>query len=309
MANCSTSNGNGAGGSGEGGAVAASANNGGSSIDPQSSSQQYDPDRNSYRMFESIRSLVVARRQNMKQVSYDPPRDFSEYLTTSRNYLLHRSPKTMQPKVSQPPSSLKPRTSLYQLFVEQEQERHRLRVQHQVQLDKLRLCYEQETLRLRTRMAHAAAQQLVPLSVCTYLKDEELYNLVEFANDPTVDNVIISHIREVNSRFQNDGPSGMTNSYGGIKCSAKTKEFLIWKAEIDEKWRKRKEETLARQRMEADALASKQRLRWIWKQCQSEIGPGPASDEQAHYDALNIDEMFVPTVKVVADLDLLPNGI
>lgn len=45
--------------------------------------------------------------------------------------------------------------------------------------EKLVLMVEQETLRVHGRAARAMANQTVPFSVCTILKDEEVYNQLE----------------------------------------------------------------------------------------------------------------------------------
>jgi len=40
------------------------------------------------------------------------------------------------------------------------------------------LCVEQETLRVHGRSARALANQVLPFSVCTILKDNEVYNIM-----------------------------------------------------------------------------------------------------------------------------------
>jgi len=80
-----------------------------------------------------------------------------------------------EPNVS-PPVGL--HGAMKDLYVEQEKERYRLRMQHVVEKEKLVLSVEQEILRVHGRAARALANQSLPFSVCTILKDEEVYNVI-----------------------------------------------------------------------------------------------------------------------------------
>merc|ERR1719242_634015 len=80
----------------------------------------------------------------------------------------------------QPPSSLK--GPLRELFIQQEKERFKLRTKHMVEKEKLVLAVEQEILRVHGRAARALANQSVPFSVCTILRDQDVFNIVE--NNP-----------------------------------------------------------------------------------------------------------------------------
>ena len=64
------------------------------------------------------------------------------------------------------------------LFNEQEKARYKLRLQHVIEREKLTLSIEQEIVRVHNNAARALANQLQPFSVCTVLRDEEIYNLV-----------------------------------------------------------------------------------------------------------------------------------
>merc|ERR1719436_2000451 len=77
----------------------------------------------------------------------------------------------------QPPPSLK--GPLRDLFVFQEKERFKLRTKHMVEKEKLILAVEQEILRVHGRAARALANQTVPYSVCTILRDQDIYNPLE----------------------------------------------------------------------------------------------------------------------------------
>lgn len=67
-------------------------------------------------------------------------------------------------------------------FIEQEKERHKLRLQHLVEKEKLVLSVEQEILRVHGRAARALSNQALPYSVCTILKDEEVTKFVYIFN-------------------------------------------------------------------------------------------------------------------------------
>ena len=76
-------------------------------------------------------------------------------------------------------------------FVEQEKERHKLRLQHLVEKEKLVLSVEQEILRVHGRAARALSNQALPFSVCTILKDQEVslkkinvYVLIKYKINP-----------------------------------------------------------------------------------------------------------------------------
>lgn len=71
-----------------------------------------------------------------------------------------------------PPASLNPQ--MKDIFIEQEKGRHKLRLQHLVEKEKLVLAVEQEILRVHGRAARALSNQTLPFSVCTILKDEEV---------------------------------------------------------------------------------------------------------------------------------------
>lgn len=65
------------------------------------------------------------------------------------------------------------------LYLKQEQERHRLRVRHRVELDKLMILYEQEMLRCYNRIFREENGLSAPLSFCAVVKDDELYSTLK----------------------------------------------------------------------------------------------------------------------------------
>lgn len=97
------------------------------------------------------------------------------------------------------------------LYIEQEKERYRLRMQHVVEKEKLVLSVEQEILRVHGRAARALANQSLPFSVCTILKDEEVYNVITPEQEE----------KDRNARSRYNG-----------------RLFLSWLQDVDDKWEK-----------------------------------------------------------------------
>lgn len=92
-------------------------------------------------------------------------------------YVLQGNPgASMSVPLLNPPSSLA--QNMKESFLDQEKGRHRLRLQHLVEKEKLVLAVEQEILRVHGRAARALSNQSLPFSLCTILKDEEVYNLL-----------------------------------------------------------------------------------------------------------------------------------
>lgn len=98
-----------------------------------------------------------------------------------------------------------------ELFIQQEKERYKLRLQHLIEREKLVLSAEQEILRVHGRAARAMANQTVPLSACSILKDEEIYNSMELE--------------------QEDKDKNVRSRYNG-------RLFLSWLQDVDDKWEK-----------------------------------------------------------------------
>ena len=94
----------------------------------------------------------------------------------------------------QPPQSLG--GPLKELFTKQEEERYKLRLKHVVEKEKLVLAVEQEILRVHGRAARAMVNQSLPYSVCTILRDEEIYTPI----DPTQEEKNI----DIRSRYVHD---------------------------------------------------------------------------------------------------------
>ncbi|XP_035232790.1 ankyrin repeat domain-containing protein 12-like [Stegodyphus dumicola] len=230
-------------------------------------SQQQHQLLNSYQMYLNIRKQVDKRRKSMFIVHPKPPQGYKDYLLNRCSYVLegNAASRLSVPMIS-PPQSLE--GSIKELFIQQEKERYRLRLQHLIEREKLVLSAEQEILRVHGRAARAMANQTVPLSVCSILKDEEIYNVLEDDKD-----------KNVRSRYNG-------------------RLFLSWLQDVDDKWEKIKEAMLLRHHNEAESLHAVQKLDWEWKMkelamCDMKTSPV-------------IDDIFVPMVHVSDDFDLLP---
>lgn len=308
-------NGNGSNGSNGGGLIG---------VDPYTSASlnvySYKAEKSSHQMFMKIRDIIKKRRTSMTQTLPKPPATFPEFLMNRSDYVLQTNVHQFDEcKPELPPAPLIPGSALYALFIDQEKVRNRMRVQHRVEQEKMRLTAEQECYRLHCRAAAAqSGQMLPPLSACTFLKDEEQYNLMDLEaseRDPSTDNVIIAQIKTDNPNFLNHGPSGM-NGIGRIRFNGRL--FISWQSDLLDKWSKLKNQLLSRQRLEAETLSSSQRYIWDWKVQelaeQSGGTPGTAGIYHHHYPHpkfhtngfLEDKDTFVPMIKVVDDFPLLP---
>ena len=124
----------------------------------------------------NIRKQIEQRRKNLFPVQPKPPQGFKDYLMNKKTYHLEGNTgkdSRIQPiaKIAPPPSL---EGALKSLFPAQENARYKLRMKHLVEKEKLVLAVEQEILRVHGRAARALANQSLPYSVCTILRDEEV---------------------------------------------------------------------------------------------------------------------------------------
>ncbi|KAG7156976.1 Ankyrin repeat domain-containing protein 12-like [Homarus americanus] len=227
------------------------------------------PMSNCYETFLNIRKQIERRRENLRPVQPKPPQGFKDYLMNRCSYVLAgNATSRLSVPIIPPPASL---TSLLkELFNDQEKERYRLRLQHLIEKEKLVLSVEQEILRVHGRAARALANQALPFSVCTFLKDEEVYNIISPEQE-----------KDGNARSRYNG-----------------RLFLSWLQDVDDKWDKIKEFMVLRHHNEAESLHAVQRMDWEWKL--KELGDCDANSRP------HIDELHVPMVHVSDDFDLLP---
>lgn len=189
-----------------------------SNINQQPSLYQ-PPAQNSFQLYKNIRNQVDNRIKSLNCVHPKTPHGFKDYLlnrgvyllngnklgngslaTSKNNELLNRgtapllnnsgnvrsfqSSHYLVPEQTKAPGSLAVSSPLHQLFMEQEKARHKMRMHHIKEREKLTLSAEQEILRVYNQAALAAANQLEPFSVCTLLKHQEIYNYIE-PDEPT----------------------------------------------------------------------------------------------------------------------------
>jgi len=219
----------------------------------------------------NIRKQIEQRRKNLFPVQPKPPQGFKDYLMNKKTYHLQGNTgkdSRIQPipKIAPPPSLEGP---LRELFLQQEDARYKLRMNHLVEKEKLVLSVEQEILRVHGRAARALANQPLPYSVCTFMRDENVYTPI----DPCQE----EKNRDIRSRYNG-------------------RLFLSWLQDVDDKWEKIKEQMVLRHHNEAESLNAVQKMDWEWKlqEINSGIKVKPA-----------IDDLHVPMVQVNEDFDQL----
>lgn len=189
-------------------AASAAANDAGDSANTGPEVHPHDqPITNCYQLFLNIRKQIERRRKGLFPVQPKPPQGFKDYLMNRCTYVLAGN-ANKEPNVN-PPVSL--HCAMKDLYIEQEKERYRLRMQHVVEKEKLVLSVEQEILRVHGRAARALANQSLPFSVCTILKDEEVYNVITPEQEE----------KDRNARSRYNG-----------------RLFLSWLQDVDDKWEK-----------------------------------------------------------------------
>ncbi|XP_072391523.1 uncharacterized protein [Diabrotica undecimpunctata] len=225
------------------------------------------PITNCYRLYLNIREQIAKRRRGLFPVQPKPPQGFKDYLMNRCTYVLAGTAPTT-PNITYP-QTLPPQ--MKDLFTDQEKERYRLRTQHVIEKEKLVLSVEQEILRVHGRAARALANQSLPFSVCTILRDLEVYNLITPEQEE----------KDRNARSRYNG-----------------RLFLSWLQDVDDKWEKIKEHMLLRHHNEAESLHAVQKMDWEWKLKELSLCDRKSTPK--------IDETHVPMVHVSDDFDLLP---
>ena len=132
------------------------------------------PFTNCYQMYIDLRKQIEQRHRSLRPVEPRPLKGLEDYLMNRRTYLL-QGKNSLEPNIIIPPL-LPPQ--MKEIFTEQEKERHKLKLRHIVEKEKLVLSKEQEILRVHCKAAQMQANQSTPFSVCTILKDEEVYNSI-----------------------------------------------------------------------------------------------------------------------------------
>ncbi|XP_025114689.1 LOW QUALITY PROTEIN: ankyrin repeat domain-containing protein 11-like [Pomacea canaliculata] len=227
---------------------------------------------NPYKLYFNLRRQLQARLcQSMNTVTPKPPQGYKDYLMVNCTYVLEgNATSRLSVPLLPPPCSVT--GPMKELFIEQEKARYRLRLQHHIEREKLMLAKEQEILREHARAARAIANQSQPLSVCTILREEEIYNLPELEQVEE---------REKNSRSRYNG-----------------RQFLSWIQDVGDKYETIKNLLLLRHHHEAESLHAVQKMDWEWKL--KECGKCDYKSTPV------IDEVHLPMVQVNDDFELLP---
>lgn len=257
------------------------------------------PSYNCYNMYQNIRRQVDKRRQTMcdsiqptKTNAQKAPSGFKNYLLSTGNYLLESRSESMrnvnpnltleQIDVPELLTSLANTEQLIDLYREQELEREKLKVQHLVEREKVKLSIEQEILRVHNRAALAMANQSLPLSFTVLMKDEEIYNPVDQEQEHSFDRGNLEAATNQKESTKNEYSRATyscqsNNIYAdlftltgksediGSRCRYSGRLLHSWLQDVEDKWSKIKKEILNRQRREAESLQAIQKLNWEWK--------------------------------------------
>ncbi|KAL5281753.1 ANKRD12 family protein [Megaselia abdita] len=225
------------------------------------------PFTNCYQMFMNIRKQIEQKHKNILPIQPKPPQGFDDYLMNRKTYLLaSRAPA----EDIQIPSDIVV-NEMKELYTTQERERVKLKLRHIVEKEKLGLCVEQEILRVHAKAARSLANQSVPYSACTMLKDEEIYNVI--------------------TPEQEEKDRHARSRYNG-------RLFLGWLQDVDDKWEKIKEAMILRHHNEAESLNAVQRMDWEFALVEHGL-----HGFKIHP---HIKDEHVPIVPVSDEFDLLP---
>ncbi|CAF1049365.1 unnamed protein product [Rotaria sordida] len=211
---------------------------------------------NCIKKFLEIRQQIEKRHETMLHDFVQPkvPKDFAETLMAKKNYLIAPSyksfsittPASLGIKRLNPPLDLD--SHLSDVFSRQEDERYRMKLRHQVERDKLILSHEQEILRLYGNATRLSIHQDIPLSYCSLLKDNEVYN-----------NPIIQE--RTSSFINNDYTNTELGKRGKNRWNGRS--FIKWLEDSNLKYKRLSCEINQRQHLEANTLYSMQRMVWL----------------------------------------------
>ncbi|XP_005105958.1 ankyrin repeat domain-containing protein 11 [Aplysia californica] len=228
---------------------------------------------NPYETYLNMRRQIASRHRTMCNVAPKPPVGFKDFLMVNCTYVLQGNVTSTLSVPMLPPPNLVAEP-MREFFIQQEKERYRLRLQHVIEREKLMLSIEQEILREHGRAARAMANQTLPFSVCTILREEEIYNQQE--------------LEQVEDRDKN-----VRSRYNG-------RQFLSWLQDVDDKYAKIKQDLVLRHHHEAESLYAVQKLDWEWKMKECDLCD--------HKNTPTIDDLHVPMVAVSDEFELLPNS-
>ncbi|XP_034105964.1 ankyrin repeat domain-containing protein 11 isoform X3 [Drosophila albomicans] len=224
------------------------------------------PFTNGFQMFLNIRRQVEKKWKNLYPVKPRPPQGYNDYLLTKKSYLLNKDVNT--PEIEIPDAIPE---SMRSFYVQQEKARRELVEEHTVEREKLCLNVEQEIIRVHSKAARSLSGQIAPYSVCTFLKDDEIYNMITPEQDE----------KEKSAR-----------------CRFNGRLLLSWLQDVDDKWEKIKESMVLRQHNEAESLHAIQVMDWNICLKQNKLCD--------YIFESSVDKNHVPIVHVGEDFDTLP---
>ncbi|XP_065359312.1 uncharacterized protein LOC135953365 [Calliphora vicina] len=224
------------------------------------------PFTNCFQMYMTIRKQIEKKWKNVFSVKPRPPQGFNEYLINKKKYLLYPRQNKNCPEI---PNSIS--FQMRDIFLIQQKERFDLYQRHTVEKEKLCLNVEQEIIRIHSKAARSMSYQSLPFSVCTYIKDEEVYNMLT----PELDD------KEKNAR-----------------CRFNGRLLLSWLQDVDDKWEKIKESMVLRHHNEAESLHAVQLMDW-----ETALKKYELCDLNSQ---IIVETDHVPIVYVSDDFDLLP---
>lgn len=182
-------------------------NTGNNDIIVCSDSHPHDlPFTNCFQMYMNIRRQIEKKWKNVLLVKPRAPQGFTEYLLNTKNYVLQSTKTFEAPDIPNNISS-----QMKDIYLIQHRDRLELHQRHIVEREKLCLNVEQEILRIHTKAARNMACQLLPFSACSYMKDDEVYNILSHEQED----------KERNARYRYNG-----------------RLLLSWLQDVDDKWEK-----------------------------------------------------------------------
>ncbi|XP_065720724.2 ankyrin repeat domain-containing protein 11 [Drosophila suzukii] len=235
-----------------------------SGVNSEESHPHDHPFTNGFQMFLSIRRQIEKKWKSLYPVKPRPPQGYNDYLLTKKTYLLSRNADTSSPDI--------PRTvpqAMESIYQDQEKARQNLIQAHTVEREKLCMNVEQEIIRVHSKAARSISGQPAPYSVCTYLKDDEVYNMITPEQDE----------KEKSAR-----------------CRFNGRLLLSWLQDVDDKWEKIKESMVLRHHNEAESLHAVQVMDWNLFAKRNRLCDNP----------IDVNLEHVPIVSVGDDFDTLP---
>ncbi|CAF2044051.1 unnamed protein product [Rotaria magnacalcarata] len=243
---------------------------------------------NSIKQFLEIRQQIDKRHETMLHEFVLPkvPKDFSDTTMAKKSYLI--APPSSSYSITTPASiGIKRLTSpldldthLADVFTKQEDERYKMKLRHQVERDKLILSHEQEVLRLYGNATRSSVNQDTPLSYCSLLKDNEVYN------NPSI---------SLPEKFiSNDCTNTELGKRGKHRWNGRS--FIKWLEDSNLKYKRLSCELNERQRLEVDTLYSIQRMVWL-KHLPKESANLSSSSSSGRTSCL-LTERYLPKVEI-----------